>query len=186
MSLKAILAAGSVVVLIMATGCKKAVTIDGHKLGELFAQFSSIEKPVISTQPDIPYTGTVHCYSNQELEDKCAGHVEHPEDGSLPYLDNSHYTFVDGHLVEIESVGAGGLIGDAHQNWNWNLYLSELKKRYGQPDRMSDTEALWKRPDYVVLATLTLKTLRYSGTEAQDERIAVVDRKYYEQQHNKP
>lgn len=170
----------------VATGCRhETVTVDGHKLGESFAQFASIEKPEVSTPSDVPYTGTVHCYENKELDDKCAGHVIHPEDGNLPYLDNSHYTFVDGKLVSIESVGAGGIIGHPRQNWNWSLYLSELKKRYGKPDRISATEALWQRPDYVVFAKLTYEKMMYSSSEAQDEHIFVAERKYFEQEQGK-
>ncbi len=131
-------------------GCHgKDVSFVGHKLGETFAQFTSIEHPAVEIPKGVDYTGTVHCYDTSSLGDHCSGQ-RHGFDKSVLQFDNAHFTFVNGKLTEIETVGAGGIIGDSKQNWNWNLYLSNLKQQYGEPTKMTADDAVWVRGDSVV------------------------------------
>ena len=113
-------------------GCNRgAGSFQGHKLGESFAQFAAIEHPQTQIPPGVPYTGTIHCFDTQSLGDQCKG----PRDE----FDNAHFTFIDDKLASIETVGAGGIIGDSHQNWNWNLYLSGLTKQLCAPVQSSQS-----------------------------------------------
>jgi hypothetical protein len=113
-------------------GCNRgAGSFQGHKLGESFAQFAAIEHPQTQIPPGVPYTGTIHCFDTQSLGDQCKG----PRDE----FDNAHFTFIDDKLASIETVGAGGIIGDSHQNWNWNLYLSGLTKQLCAPVQNSQS-----------------------------------------------
>ncbi len=101
-------------------------------------------------------------------------------------MDNAHFTFVDGHLRKIDCVGAGGIIGDPHQNWNWNLYLTELKKQYGQPTKMAADEAVWVRGDSVVHAFLTVEPMMFDPSkETQTEHIELQNKNDYEEQKSR-
>ena len=157
-------------------GCNRgAGSFQGHKLGESFAQFAAIEHPQTQIPPGVPYTGTIHCFDTQSLGDQCKG----PRDE----FDNAHFTFIDDKLASIETVGAGGIVGDSHQNWNWNLYLSGLTKQYGKPDKMAANDALWTRHSYVVHAYLIVAPMPFStaGEEEQTEHIEVLSRSLYDQ-----
>jgi len=164
------------VALTSASGCSRdSGAFLGHKLGESFAQFSSIEHPQTQIPAGLPYTGTIHCFETQSLGDQCKG----PRNG----FDNAHFTFINDKLASIETVGAGGIIGDSHQNWNWNLYLSLLTKQYGKPDEMTANDAIWKRTNYVVHAYLTVGPLPFTTTHEQEqtENIVVLTRHTYDQ-----
>lgn len=157
-------------------GCnREAGSFQGHTLGESFAQFAAKEHPQTQIPPGVAYTGTIHCFDTQTLGDQCKG----PRND----FDNAHFTFVDDKLVGIETVGAGGIIGDSHQNWNWNLYLSQLTKQYGKPNKMAASDALWTRHSYIVHAYLTVAPMPYSttGEESQEEHIEVLSRSLYDQ-----
>ena len=157
-------------------GCNSdSGSFQGHKLGESFAQFNGVEHSQVQTPPSISYTGTVHCFVTQTLGDQCKG----PRND----FDNAHFTFVDDKLTSIETVGAGGIIGNSHQNWNWNLYLSDLRKQYGKPDKMTVNDVLWLRHRYVVHAYLTVAPMPFTrtGEEVQTENIEVLDRSVYDQ-----
>jgi hypothetical protein len=145
----------------------------GHKLGEPFAQFAATEHPQTQIPAGLPYTGTIHCFETQSLGDQC----KWPRND----FDNAHFTFIDDKLASIETVGAGGIIGDSRQNWNWSLYLSRLTKQYGKPDKMAANDALWMRRSYVVHAYLTVGHLPFTSEEAQTEHIEVLNRNVYEQ-----
>jgi len=164
------------VIFAVALGCKRdAGTFLGHRLGESFAQFAATEHPQTQIPPGLPYTGTIHCFDTQSLGDQCKG----PRND----FDNAHFTFIDDKLASIETVGAGGIIGDSHQNWNWNLYLSQLTKQYGKPDKMTAGDVVWMRRRYVVHAYLTVGPLPFStsGQEEQTERIELLSRNAYDQ-----
>ncbi len=168
-----------VIAFTAALGCKHdAGTFLGHRLGESFAQFAAVEHPQTKIPAGLPYTGVIHCFETQSLGDKCKG----PRDE----FDNAHFTFVDDKLASIETVGAGGIIGDSHQNWNWNLYLSQLTKQYGKPDKMTASDVVWTRRSYVVHAFLTVGSLPFSmtGEKEQTERIEVLNRSAYDQAKN--
>jgi hypothetical protein len=155
-------------------GCNRdAGSFQGHRLGESLAQFSAIEHPKIELPAGVPYTGTIHCFDTQDLGDQCKG----PRND----FNNAHFTFIDDKLARIETVGVGGIIGDSHQNWNWNLYLSRLRKQYGKPDKMTAMEAVWTHGSYVVHAYLTVGPLAFTSEEAQTEHIEVVNRNVYDQ-----
>ena len=159
-----------------AVGCNREEgSFQGHTIGESFGQFTAIEHPKAETPPGTPYTGTIHCFETQDLGDQCRG--------SRGDFDNAHFIFIDDKLASIETVGAGGIIGASRQNWNWNLYLSRLRKQYGKPDEMTASDALWKRHRYVVHAFLTVDPIPYSttGEEAQSEHIEVLSRSFYDQ-----
>jgi hypothetical protein len=169
----------SLLVVFALLGCKGAAgSFQGHTLGETFGQFSAIEHPQAMTPPGISFTGVVHCFDDAKLGDKCGGQRQG--------FDNAHFTFVDDKLVGIESVGAGGIIGDQHQNWNWNLYLSEMTKQYGKPDKITTSDALWLRRNYVVHGYLVVGPLPFSrtGEEGQDEHFEVISRNAYDQAKN--
>jgi hypothetical protein len=163
------------VALVVNLGCNHAGSFQGHQLGESFAQFAAIEHPQTQTPTGVPYTGTIHCFETQGLGDQCKGPRKD--------FDNAHFTFIDGKLEKIETVGAGGIIGDSHQNWNWNLYLSELTKQYGKPNKMTASDALWVHHSHVVHAYLTVGPLPFSttGEEEQSEHIEVLSRQLYDQ-----
>ena len=149
-----------------------SVSFLGHKLGESYAQFAAIEHPVSDGPPGLPYTGTVHCFDTQDLGSHCKG--------PRYEFDNAHFTFVSDKLSSIEAVGAGGIIGDKHQNWNWNLYLADLTKQYGKPDKMTATDAVWLRGNSVVHAYLTVEPMMFNpAEESQTERIEVLSRDAY-------
>jgi hypothetical protein len=159
-----------------ALGCNRdSGAFLGHKLGESFAQFATIERPQTQIPADVPYTGTIHCFETQSLGDQCKG----PRSD----FDNAHFTFIGDKLASIETVGAGGLIGDPHQNWNWDLYLSRLTKQFGKPNKMTASDVVWTRRSYVVHAYLTVDPVPFSrtGEEAQTEHIEVSNRDVYDQ-----
>jgi hypothetical protein len=167
-------------VLVAALGCNRvrSATLFDHKLGESFADFSALEHPATDTPPGIPYTGTIHCFDTPDLGDKCKG--RHHEIGGVQF-DNAHFTFVNGTLDSVATVGAGGIIGDAHQNWNWNLYLSKLMKQYGKPDTMTAKDAVWKRGGSVVHAYLTVEPMMFNPSqESQTEHIDLLSRDSFE------
>ena len=96
------------------TGCKSDPTpvVMGNRIGESYSQFASISKPDTPEGSTTAYTGEVHCFEGGDGGDKCKGHSRHNgaiDAGPMPFLDNTHYTFVAGTLLKIESVGAGGL-----------------------------------------------------------------------------
>lgn len=169
-----------VLAMAVVSGCNRGTgEFNGHRLGESFAQFVAVEHPKTQTAPGIPYTGEIHCFDEVTLGDECKGFSSMKEKD----FDNAHFAFVDDKLVGIESVGAGGIIGDKHQNWNWNLYLSELNKKYGKPDKMTASDAVWLRHSFVVHAYLTVEPMPFSrtGEESQNEHVEVVNRDVYEQ-----
>jgi hypothetical protein len=163
------------VAVMAALGCNRnSGAFLGHKLSESFAQFAAIEHPATQSPAGVPYTGTIHCFQTQSLGDQCKGPRQD--------FDNAHFTFVDDKLTSIETVGAGGIVGDAHQNWNWNLYLSLLTKQYRKPDKMTANDAVWMRGSHVVHAYLTVGPLMFNpGEEAQTEHIEVLSRDAYNQ-----
>ena len=166
--------------LVAVCGCNRvsSATLFGHKLGESFAEFAAVEHPATDIPPGIPYTGTVHCFDTQDLGDKCKG--PHHEIGNVEF-DNAHFTFVNGVLDSVATVGAGGIVGDAHQNWNWNLYLSRLMKQYGKPDTMTAKDAVWKRGKSVVHAYLTIEPMMFNpNEESQTEHIDLLSRDSFE------
>ena len=169
----------NVIVIVTVTiclGCNRdSGSFQGHKLGESFTQAAAIEHPQTQIPPGAAYTGMIHCFETHDLGDHCNG----PRKG----FDNAHFTFIDGKLAKIETVGDGGIIGDAHQNWNWTLYLSDLRKQYGKPDKMTASDALWVRHSYVVHAYLIVGPLPFSttGEEEQTEHIEVLTRDLYDQ-----
>jgi hypothetical protein len=157
----------------------------GNRVGESYTGFATFMWPATDPSFNASYTGEVHCYENPDLGDKCKKNFSSDgviDGGRMPFTDNTHYTFVAGKLVKIESIGAGGLIGSPNENLNWNNYLSVLTDRFGKPDRQSVKDALWLRRGYVVHAYLTFGNLPYSGDPAHDEHIVIEDRRYYDQE----
>ncbi len=165
---------------LLCLGCKSVqnYTLFDHKLGESFASFAAVEHPATDMPPGVSYTGTVDCFDTPEIGDKCKG--GHREIGKVTF-DNAHFTFVRGTLASVETVGAGGIIGDAHQNWNWNIYLSELMKQYGKPDAMTAKDAVWKRGGSVVHAYLIVGPMPFNpGEEEQTEHVDLLSRESFE------
>ena len=158
-------------VLVVFVGCKHDPgTFEGHTLGETFSHFTESEHPTTSAPDVATFTGTIHCYSSDDIGDHCKVNSEN--------FDNAHFTFVDGKLVSIESVGAGGIVGNPKQNWNWNLYLSRLTKQYGKPTQMTATEALWLHHAYALHASLQFE--HRFDFEAQDEHFIMQTRESYD------
>ena len=171
-------------------GCKSEPipVVMGNKVGESYIQFAAISQPDTYVSSATTYTGEAHCFEDRNLGDKCKEQTSHNGaiDGDpMPFIDNTHYTFVAGKLLKIESVGLGGLVGTPSENINWNNYLRVLNDCFGKPERQSVKEALWLRHGYVVHAYLTFGNLPYSGDPAHDEHIVIEDRKYYEQEDAK-
>jgi hypothetical protein len=167
-----IVCAVGTVAAMLVLGCNRignsaSVSFEGHRLGESYAQFASVEHSASDGPPGLPYTGTIHCFETKDLGAHCKGQR---------YLfDNAHFTFVNDKLSSIDAVGAGGIIGDKHQNWNWNLYLAELTKQYGKPNKMTATDAVWSRGSSVVHAYLTIEPMMFNPSEeSQTEHVEVV------------
>jgi len=131
---------GLILVVVAFTAClgcnHDPGSFQGHSLGDSLAQFCAIEHPKIEIPPGVLYTGTIHCFDEENLGDQCKGPRKD--------FDNAHFTFVDDKLARIETVGLGGIIGNSRQNWNWNLYLSALRRQYGKPDRHGSRLDAWQ------------------------------------------
>ncbi len=172
------------------TGCKSdpIPVVLGNRIGESYTQFASTSQPDTDGSSRAVYTGVVHCFEDRDIGNKCRGHYSRNGeiDGEpMPFVDNTHYTFVAGKLVKIESVGKGGLIGSPYENLNWNNYLTVLADHFGKPDRQTVKDAVWLRHGYVVHAYLTFGTVPYAGDPNHEEHIVIEDRKYYEQEGTK-
>ena len=165
------------ILTIAVLGCKYTsnsgeVSFVGHKLGESYAQFAAVEHPDSDGPPGLAYTGVIHCFETKELGAHCKG--------SRYEFDNAHFTFVNDKLSRIEVVGLGGIIGDKHQNWNWNVYLNDLTKKYGKPDKMAANDIVWLRGESVVHAFLTVEPMMFNPSqESQTEHIEVVTKVAY-------
>lgn len=182
--MKKFLSISCAVVMTLLSGCKKQepASFQGHTLGESFPDFAAYEHPAIKSQEGIPYTGTVECSlsflgAGQRCDGKFRG-VGHTS-SFLPPSDDASFTFVNGKLVEIKSEEAGGIIGSEQQNWN--LSLAGTRKQFGEPDKLTATDALWLRHSDVVHAYLTVGKMMYVDHESQTEHIIMADRKLYEQ-----
>ena len=146
-------------------------SFDNHFLGESFAEFQNSEHAQISNPPGVPFTGDVHCYTSKsfvdkDLPDHCKGKA------AEGLFDNAHFTFVNDKLVKIESVGAGGIVGDTHQNWNWNLYLDRLRKQYGKPTTSTVNDVVWNKGRYEVHAFLVVHPMMFNESKiVQDEHV---------------
>lgn len=166
---------------VISLGCSKLihrneVSFLGHIMGESYAQFTAIEHPANEGPPGLPYTGTVQCFTSKDLGDKCAG-PRHD-------FDNAYFTFVEGKLTGVATVGAGGIIGHPRQNWNWNLYLDLLKRQYGSPKSISARDAVWELDGYVIHAYLTRGPMPFNPLmEEQQEHVEAVSQGEFAQSH---
>ncbi|WP_433967096.1 hypothetical protein [Tunturiibacter gelidiferens] len=163
------------IILTIVSGCKRnTTTFVGHKLSESFTEFAAIEHPSTSMPPGVPYFGVVHCLVTQTSGDECKG----PRQS----FDNAHFTLVNGKVTKIEAVGDGGIIGDVHQNWNWNLYLGRLAKEYGKPDKVTARDVVWRKGNEVLHAYLVDQPLMFNpGMQEQVEHFELTSTGEYEQ-----
>jgi hypothetical protein len=171
---------------VLVAGCNnlKPLVVGPHTLGEPVAQFNAIEHSTgVPEFANAVYSGTIHCYETKTLSDNCQGSRD--IDGK-PYFDNAHYTFVQGRLKAIELVGAGGIIGDKHQNWNWNLYLTWLTTKYGKPTEATENSAKWSEGDNEVVAYLKVNPPmfpQYDSRGVQDEHVVFLTKDFADQLH---
>lgn len=166
------------------TGCnnRQPLVVGQHTLGESVAQFSAIEHS--TGIPDFAtnvYSGTIDCFETKTLGNNCQGSRDIDK---KPYFDNAHYTFVQGKLKAIELVGAGGIIGDKHQDWNWNLYLSWLSSKYGKPYESTQDSARWQESGGDIVAYLKVNPPmfpQYDSRETHDEHVVFLTKDFANQ-----
>jgi len=160
-----------------------------HELGESVADWSAIEKPTnlnAEVRPDlaIAYTGTLHCFDS-EFGDGMHCHGSRKlvagQQGHTLGFDNEHFTFIDGKLVSVEFVGAGGLVDDPSQHVNWNIYRQAFTQMYGKPTDSETSSIMWKFPNAYLTGIERIEPNEYlPNHEEEAERFVFVSRDYYD------